>query len=76
MSEESTIEDFISALQENCRYWANLKEKTDLEKIEGATHSILVMLDGLSGSFNGDAGTVFEFNAMLHEEFYKNVSTM
>jgi hypothetical protein len=36
----------ISHIKLMAWYWANLKDKTDLEKCEGTAFSILTMLDG------------------------------
>lgn len=68
------IENFMKELTDNIDYWDSLsQQKTCKEKLESLTFSILVMLDGCSGSFDGDIQDIANksSNLMLHEVFGK-----
>lgn len=77
MNKKSDIDDLMFELHRNARYWHRLKDKSELEKIEGAIFSMLCILDGVSGSFNGDISTIERKSRgmMLHEQFFKNQSS-
>lgn len=71
MTEDLKVEkEFMSALRENVRYWERQKGTTK-ECMEGLTFSILVMLDGMSGSFEGNIEDLKDKNTMLHDMFYE-----
>lgn len=64
-------QDFFSALKINIQYWLTQKNITDRERLEGCTFSILVMLDGQSGGFDGDIESISKYEGLLHEKFYE-----
>lgn len=74
MNDEEHIKEFIHLLHENIRYWHEQDNKSEKEKLEGMTFSILVALDGCSGSWDGDIGSLEECcrHIMLHDSFYEN----
>ncbi len=57
-------------LRENIQYWQH-QDCFDKEKMEGLTFSILVALDGCSGSFNGCIEDLVRDDLMLHDQFYE-----
>ena len=65
-------EEFISAIRHQIIYW-DQQNRSSFEKMEGLAFSILCMLDGVSGSFDG---TIKELEKdsrgiMIHDLFYK-----
>ncbi len=44
--EDSTRAEFLQAVADNAKYWAELPNKTDLERCNGVTFGIMVTLDG------------------------------
>ena len=63
---------FISEIHLLILYWDRQIERSSRDKMEGLAHSILCMLDGVSGSFVGNIHTLANEgdNFMLHEMFY------
>ncbi len=66
------IEEFMGALHSNIHYWEK-QNVTIKEQMEGVTFSILCMLDGVSGSYDGNIYTLSRQaeQYMLHELFYE-----
>jgi hypothetical protein len=66
---EKQIEDFMNALHMNINYWEKQKDMSSKEKLLGLTHSFLCMLDGCSGSFDGNIHTLASLgdNFMFHD---------
>lgn len=50
---EEIREQLVAHLCELARYWAELPDKTDLERVCGAIFSMLVVFDGESGGMPG-----------------------
>lgn len=73
--EFGNTQDFIEAIYQMINYWDGQKDRSSKEKMEGLAHSILCMLDGVSGSFGGNIHTLIDEgdDFMFHEMFYKNV---
>lgn len=76
-TKEQQREIFLSQARQIAFYWANVKEHTDSEKINGAIFSILAMIDGVSSpfipmfiSFEED-GEPFNDDVYLHDMFYE-----
>lgn len=59
------VDDFMEALRSNVDYWDS-QEKSSREKLEGATHAILYMLDCISCSFSPNIHCLHT-TALLHE---------
>lgn len=58
------------------RYWRNLPNFSESEKLEGLIHSILCILDGVSGSFEGDIENIAKYKIMLHEKWGKYLNEL
>lgn len=70
MSEHT--EEFIQAIKEYVDFW-DRQDRNSKEKLEGIAFSILFILDGISGNFEGDITSLEkEWDGMIHETFYKN----
>ena len=69
------IKDFVNTLHVYIHYWS-LLDVSEKRKMEGLIHSVLVMLDGLCGTYRGDIESLCKNlnkeNVLLHEQFYKN----
>ena len=63
-------EEFIGAIKVYINYWER-QNGTVRENMEGLAFSILVMLDGCSGSFGGNIETLSKENICFHELFTK-----
>lgn len=67
-------EEFLGAIRQYINYWLDQKDRNERQKLEGLAFSILCMLDGVSGSFDGDI-SILDYtckNKMLHDDFYKD----
>ena len=62
--------EFIDAIHQYVVYWKN-KDIPVKEALEGLAFSILVCLDGMSGSFNGSRDDL-DKGCLLHDMFYEN----
>lgn len=73
MKKEEKIEEFMDAIREVILYWDSQKDRSSKEKMEGLSHSILCMLDGMSGSYDGNIHTLAKLGKdfMFHDFFYK-----
>lgn len=69
--ERHLVSEFMSGIETYIDYWDDTS-RTPRRKMEGLAFSILVMLDGMSGTFRGDINTLAEEGKgiMLHDEFY------
>jgi len=63
-------EEFIGAIKIYINYWLQ-QDRNERQKLDGLAFSILCMLDGVSGSFDGDISDIVYDNIMLHEGFYE-----
>ncbi|MBD7967739.1 hypothetical protein [Paenibacillus gallinarum] len=53
MSKQEITKEFLEHIKHGIvEYWANLSDKTDLEKCDGVAFSILTLLDGYSGGMS------------------------
>lgn len=68
---ETIINNFIIAIREYIKYWDS-QPINSKEKLEGLTHSILCLLDGISGNFDGDIEDIAKNSKdlMLHDCLY------
>ena len=65
------MDEFIKELHRNIDYWLRQYDLSEKEKLEGCTNSILCMLDGVSGSWEGDIYSLINDGTMLHDNFFK-----
>lgn len=70
--DQELIESFMYGIRTNIAYWINEKADNKYEMMEGLAFSILLMLDGSAGYFNGDIDKLAKAskNVMLHDCFY------
>ena len=69
-------DEFLTAIKWYVNYW-DKQNGTTKENLSGLAFSILVMLDGHSGSFDGNIESLAkECDVMLHEDFYKEKETV
>lgn len=61
--------EFINCIKQYVKYWEH-QDATLNEKLNGLAFSILVALDGLSGSFSGSRDDLSD--TLLHEVYYEN----
>lgn len=70
----SNSQGFIDSIHNTIRYWDNIPDCSPKQKMEGLAHSILCMLDGVSGNFSGNIhslakeGGDFMFHEMLWDK--------
>jgi len=66
------VQEFIDAVHELKRFWIAQKI-SEKDKLEGFAHSILCMLDGVSGSFDGSISSLEKAskNLHIHDYLYK-----
>lgn len=50
-TKEELMDDFVSSAKHLADYWSRIESITDKGKCDGVVHSILVMIDGMSGAF-------------------------
>ena len=48
-TDEEVRKQLIEHVKHVCKYWANLPDKTDLDKCEGVAFSIMNIFDGTTG---------------------------
>ena len=67
------VEDFIYEIHRLIGYWDKQENCSSKEKMEGLAHSILVLLDGNSGSWSGDISILDKYskNLMLHDQLWE-----
>lgn len=67
-------EGFIDAIHQYIRYWDRQNDRTSKEKMEGLAHSILCLLDGVSGQWHGNIDELCEEGRdfLLHDMLYKD----
>ena len=51
ITKEELRDQFVSSAKHLADYWSRVEGRTDKEKCEGVVHSMLVMIDGMSGAF-------------------------
>jgi len=61
--------EFILAIREYIRYWDD-QDRDSRGKLEGLSHSILVMLDGYSGNFDGGIEDIVDYKGLYHDLLY------
>jgi len=73
MMPKHVLQDFIEDIHNYINFWKNTT-KTDKEKLQGLAHSILCMLDGVSGdgSYCIESIEKASRGLQLHELFYAN----
>lgn len=60
--------EFIEAIRGYIKHWDNQILLSQKEKLNGLAFSILVILDGMSNSFDGDRNSLSN-DLMLHDMF-------
>lgn len=70
---EEEINDFMMVIHQMILYWDSQRERSSKEKMEGLAHSILCILDGVSGSYDGNIQKLSKLGKdfMFHDFFYK-----
>lgn len=61
--------EFIGCIKEYVKYWEH-QEDTLERKLNGLAFSILAILDGVAGSFDGSRDDLSK-NVMLHDLYYE-----
>ncbi len=71
--ENEVIDNFMYELRRLVNYWHKIDDRSEKEKMEGLVLSILIILDGSSGQFNGDINKIAKNckTLMLHNQFFK-----
>jgi hypothetical protein len=72
-NKEEKIKEFIESLHVMILFWDNVKDRSSKEKMQGLTHSILCMLDGCSGTFDGNIHSLARLGKdfMFHDFLYQ-----
>lgn len=65
-------DEFLDFIRQSIIFWDHQKDRSSKEKLEGLSHTILAMLDGVSGSFKGDITSLEKaWDGYIHDDFYK-----
>lgn len=70
---EKIIHDFIYEIKLHINFWNDVKDRNCKEKLEGLAHSILCILDGVSGTGDCNISKLNQASKsyMLHDQLYK-----